>query len=231
MIVLVSYRRDMAVGRKQVPATTGMFGRVSAAPEGGIYVRDPEAAEANAIRERVAAFEAAGEKVPKHLQTMLAKVSVGKNASEVKLVDAVTGEELSKVKHVDAQGFDEAGQPPPPARPPEPLKKGEEPENPLPDAEVGPIEADLDPEVVRPAPDPGPVPEGVPPLPDQVLESQEDAEARVASEKAEQAEAAQEAAAEAEKAAAKQEKAEAREAAKEEKKAGPASRRSAPRGR
>jgi hypothetical protein len=152
----------MAVGRKQVPATTGMFGRVSAAPEGGIYVRDPEAAEANAIRERVAAFEAAGEKVPKHLQTMLAKVSVGKNASEVKLVDAVTGEELSKVKHVDAQGFDEAGQPPPPARPPEPLKKGEEPENPLPDAEVGPIEADLDPEVVRPAPDPGPVPEGVP---------------------------------------------------------------------
>jgi hypothetical protein len=171
MIVLVSYRRDMAVGRKQVPATTGMFGRVSAAPEGGIYVRDPEAAEANAIRERVAAFEAAGEKVPKHLQTMLAKVTVGKNASEVKLVDAVTGEELSKVKHVDAQGFDEAGQP------------------------------------------------------------QEDAEARVAAEKAEQAEAAQEAAAEAEKAAAKQEKAEAREAAKEEKKAGPASRRSAPRGR
>jgi hypothetical protein len=207
MIPLVSYRARMAVGRRQVPATTGMFGRVSAAPEGGIYVRDPEAAEANAIRERVAAFEAAGEKVPKHLQTMLAKISVGKSASEVKLVDAITGEELSKVKHVDAQERDEAGTPPPPARPPEALKKGEEPDNPLPDAEVGPIEADLDPEVVRPMPDPGPVPEGVPPLPDQVLESQEDAEARVAAEREAEGKAQEKAGEKAEKKAAPAKKA------------------------
>jgi hypothetical protein len=171
----------MAVGRKQVPAATGMFGRVSAPPEGGIYVRDPEAAEAKAIRERVAAFEAAGEKVPKHLQTMLDQISVAKDASDIKLVDAVTGEEISKVKRVDKQGFDEAGTPPPPARPPEPLKKGEEPEFPVPDAVQGPVETD--PEVVRPMPDPGPVPEGVP--------SQEDDEARVAAEREAQEKAQQ----------------------------------------
>lgn len=190
MIVLVATVRLMAVGRKQVPATTGMFGRVSAAPEGGIYVRDPEAAEAKAIRERVAAFEAAGEKIPKHLQTMLDQISVAEGASDIKLVDAVTGEEMSKVKHVDAQGFDEAGQPPPPARPPEPLKKGEEPEHPLPDAEQGPVETD--PEVLRPMP---------------VLESPEDAEARVAAEQQEKA------------------------GEKAEKKAAPAAKKAAPRGR
>lgn len=190
MIVLVATVRLMAVGRKQVPATTGMFGRVSAAPEGGIYVRDPEAAEAKAIRERVAAFEAAGEKIPKHLQTMLDQISVAKDAPDIKLVDAVTGEEMSKVKHVDAQGFDEAGQPPPPARPPEPLKKGEEPEHPLPDAEQGPVETD--PEVLRPMP---------------VLESPEDAEARVAAEQQEKA------------------------GEKAEKKAAPAAKKAAPRGR
>lgn len=231
----------MAIGRKQLPAVTARVGRVSAPPEGGIYVRDQEAAEAIAIRQRVAAFEAAGEKVPKHLQTMLDNIGVAKNASDIRLVDPVTGEDLGKVKHVDKSGFTETGEPAPPGGYAEDQlpAKGEEPENPLPDAEVGPIEADLDPEVVRPMPDPGPVPEGVPPLPDQTLESQEDAEERVAAEKAEQAEAAAEAAKEAEKAAAKEEKAEAKaeakeakDAAKDEKKAAPASsRRSAPRGK
>src|SRR6185437_13504002 len=177
----------MAVGRKQVEATSGNFGRVSAPPEGGMFVRDPEAAEAKAIRERAAAFEAAGEKIPKHLQKMLDSISVGKDASDIKLVDALTGEELGKVKHVDTQARDAAGTPPPPARPPEELKKGEEPEFPLPDAEQGLTEADVadSPEDVRPMPGPAPLPEGVPPLPDQeqpVLAEIQDAAAEAAAE-------------------------------------------------
>jgi hypothetical protein len=97
----------------------GNFGRVSPAPDGGLYVRDPQAAAAAAIRRRVKAFELAGKQVPRHLQKLLEGLK-GDEGPEIDLVDAITGESCGGEVVVDAPEGSGAETPPPPAGPPNP---------------------------------------------------------------------------------------------------------------
>jgi hypothetical protein len=111
----------MAVGRskqvspEEVSVVSGKAGRLSAPPEGGLYVRDVAAARARAVAERVAAFEAVGLEVPEELAAMAAEFQVSDEDEVINLVDAVTGELLAEGA-VDEVGvvLEEiaAGQPP-----------------------------------------------------------------------------------------------------------------------
>jgi arginyl-tRNA synthetase len=53
----------------------GKAGRVPPPPEGKIYVRDPAAASAQAIKDAVAVYEATGAEVPEHLAELAAGLS------------------------------------------------------------------------------------------------------------------------------------------------------------
>jgi hypothetical protein len=94
----------MAIGRgeRSVPESyfvgQGYYGRIAPPPEGDIFVRDPAAARAEAIRAKVALFKRHGEPVPEHLQMLfdtLPKQREGDKA--VDLVDAVSGEHVGGV--------------------------------------------------------------------------------------------------------------------------------------
>ena len=73
----------MAVGRQSEAGTVGdpygpvlgKAGRVPPPPEGKIYVRDPAAASAQAIKDAVAVYEATGAEVPEHLAELAAALS------------------------------------------------------------------------------------------------------------------------------------------------------------
>lgn len=70
-------------------------------PDGGMFVRDPAAARAQAIREKVALFQKEGVPIPEHLQTLLDGLPDGDD-SAVELVDKVTGKLLAEVDVDDA---------------------------------------------------------------------------------------------------------------------------------
>jgi hypothetical protein len=85
-----------------VTAIKGQDGRMPAPPKGDLYVRDPIAARAKAIRDRVALYKEQKKDVPEHLQELydqLPPEEVDTN-EEVELVDAVTGEHVAEV-HLD----------------------------------------------------------------------------------------------------------------------------------
>src|SRR6476620_532563 len=86
----------MAIGRHPGDPSAGMFGRASAAPQGRIGVRDPEAAEAAALREKVATYEAAGVPVPPYLALLLAGVRGPAGTPTMKLVEAATGADVAE---------------------------------------------------------------------------------------------------------------------------------------
>ena len=82
----------MAVGTKQVSenevqVVSGKAGRISPPPEGGLYVRDVEAARAHALAERVQAFKDAGEDVPEGLAALAAESEVSDEDEVINLVD------------------------------------------------------------------------------------------------------------------------------------------------
>ncbi len=66
-------------------------------PEGEMYVRDPAAARADAIRQKVALYTRHGIPIPEHLQAMFDELPPAGDSSEVELVDAVTGEHVAEV--------------------------------------------------------------------------------------------------------------------------------------
>lgn len=84
-----------------MPAVAGQAGRMQVPPEGGMFVRDPAAARAQAIRDKVALFQREGLPVPPHLQSLLDGLPVGEDDSAVELVNSVTGEHIADVD-VDA---------------------------------------------------------------------------------------------------------------------------------
>ncbi len=97
----------MAVGRKPtdqsteprpgyVSALQGRDGRTPAPPEGELYVRDPAAARADAIREKVALYKSQGLPIPEHLQHMYDSLPANGN-SDIELVDATTGAHVAEV--------------------------------------------------------------------------------------------------------------------------------------
>lgn len=99
----------MALGREPVDQTTealrpgyitavqGRDGRIQAPPRGDMYVRDPRAARAQAIRDRVAQFKEQGIEIPDHLQKLFDELP-DPAAQEVELVDAVSGEHVADVE-------------------------------------------------------------------------------------------------------------------------------------
>lgn len=129
----------MAVGRESKTAVAdpygpelGKAGRVPVAPPGKIYVRDPAAAESEAIKEAVERFKAAGQDVPEHLVELAAKLPDGaddvivevdsdfpgepgrysEDAAEVQVAEVVAEDEISQgqaeaVEEVEAADEDE----------------------------------------------------------------------------------------------------------------------------
>jgi hypothetical protein len=100
--------RVMAVGRKdvspkEVNIVAGKAGRISAPPEGGLYVRDAVAARARAVAERVQAYESVGVEVPGGLEALAAEVEVGEDDELINLVDAETGELLAEAEVVEVE--------------------------------------------------------------------------------------------------------------------------------
>src|ERR1700756_1185717 len=91
-----------------VTAIQGRDGRLPAPPKGDLYVRDPIAARAKAIRDRVAMYKEQGREVPEHLQNMYDELPPegGDTNEPVELVDEVTGEHVAEEKL-------EEGAPPP----------------------------------------------------------------------------------------------------------------------
>jgi hypothetical protein len=79
-----------------VSAVQGRDGRIAAAPRGDKYVRDPRAARAEAIRERVALHKQLKQPIPPHLQEMYDELP-DDGHREVELVDEVTGEHIAEV--------------------------------------------------------------------------------------------------------------------------------------
>lgn len=101
----------MAVGRTPVTQTTegkggyisaikGQDGRLPAPPKGDLYVRDPIAARAKSIRDRVAMFKEQHRPVPEHLQKLFDELppEATDDNLEVELVDAVTGDHVAEVE-------------------------------------------------------------------------------------------------------------------------------------
>jgi hypothetical protein len=91
----------MAIGResvapREVRLVVGKAGRLSAPPQGGLYVRDVQVARARAVAERVEALEAAGLEVPEELAALAAECAVSDEDEVVDLVDALTGELLAE---------------------------------------------------------------------------------------------------------------------------------------
>lgn len=132
-----------------VDVTAGRDGRLAPAPKGDIYRRDPEAARAQAIRERVALFQRQGKPVPDHLQHLYDSLPSHEKL-DVDLVDEKTGDQISEVDVVGpgrsaAPREDLAPPPGPfsrsqrPPRAPEPLEV-EAVELPEPVAPVEPVE-------------------------------------------------------------------------------------------
>jgi hypothetical protein len=63
-----------------------------------MYVRDPKAARAAAIRRQVQAFKNSGEEMPQHLKDLLADIDGDAKDETVDLVDHVTGQVLAEVE-------------------------------------------------------------------------------------------------------------------------------------
>lgn len=82
-------------------AVRGRDGRTSPPPPGGVYVRDPQAARAEAIRARVALHKRRGEPVPTHLQYLFDQLPAGED-HDVDLVNEKTGEPEGEVTLVDS---------------------------------------------------------------------------------------------------------------------------------
>lgn len=82
-----------------VTAIVGQDGRLPAPPEGDLYVRDPRAARAKAIRDRVQMYKDQQKEVPEHLQRLFDELpdETGVINEEVELVDQVTGEHVAEV--------------------------------------------------------------------------------------------------------------------------------------
>lgn len=76
-------------------AVQGFYGRMSAPPEGCIYVRNPEAARAKAIRDRLAVHQVLGTDCA-HLEKLSRKLS-RRDTDGIDLVDASTGEKRADV--------------------------------------------------------------------------------------------------------------------------------------
>jgi hypothetical protein len=89
-------RESKTVAPREVEIVAGRAGRISAPPEGGLFVRDVEAARARAVQERVKAIEASGGEVPEELAAMAAELEIGEDDELINLVDAVTGELLAE---------------------------------------------------------------------------------------------------------------------------------------
>lgn len=79
--------------------TAGRDGRLAPPPKGDIYRRDPEAARAKAIRERLAMYRGSGKPVPDHLQHLYDTLPPHEKL-DVDLVDEKTGEQISEVEVV-----------------------------------------------------------------------------------------------------------------------------------
>jgi len=94
-------RESKAVAPREVEIVAGKAGRISPPPEGGLYVRDVEAARARAQQERVKAFEEADEEVPEGLAALAAECEVSDDDELIDLVDAMTGELLAEADVVE----------------------------------------------------------------------------------------------------------------------------------
>jgi hypothetical protein len=100
----------MAVGRTEsghgstaegeARAREGVYGRIAPPPDGAIYIRDPAAARAEAIREQYALYQVNGLDVPAHLQALYDELATPATDLDVDLVDAVTGTVLAEVELV-----------------------------------------------------------------------------------------------------------------------------------
>jgi HeH/LEM domain len=130
----------MAVGRKGHAAPVadpygpvpGYAGRVPPAPTPGyIYVRDPAAASAKAVRDAVARFEATGAEVPEHLAELAA--ALGEEPDDV-IIEVLSGFGAESGRYTVAEPAE------PEAEPPEPEPEAE----PQPPPEGEPDEADDD---------------------------------------------------------------------------------------
>ena len=123
--------------------TSGRFGRTSPPPEGKVFVRDPAAANAKAVRDAVATFEAAGQEVPEHLAAVAGEL--GEPTDVVIEVDS--GRQVESGRYTACPGEPEPV-PEPVAAPPDP-----QPE----------FVAEPEPEPVpEPVAEPEPVPEAQP---------------------------------------------------------------------
>jgi hypothetical protein len=80
-----------------VTINSGNEGRLPAPPKGEMYIRDPEAARAQAIRERVAMYKGQGKPVPEHLQHLFDTLPEHEK-TDIELVDAKTGRHISDVQ-------------------------------------------------------------------------------------------------------------------------------------
>lgn len=89
------------VAGQERQAREGYYGRLAPPPPGAIYIRDPAAARAKAIREQYDLFVSQGREVPPHLQTLYDELDVPESDLDVDLVDAVTGEQLAEVDVVE----------------------------------------------------------------------------------------------------------------------------------
>lgn len=99
----------MAVGREPtdqtveakrpgyVTAVQGRDGRLAVPPKGDLYVRDPQAARAKAIRDRIALHKELKQPIPPHLQKLFDDLP-DEDAASVDLVDAVSGEHVAAVE-------------------------------------------------------------------------------------------------------------------------------------
>ena len=85
----------------------GKAGRVPPPPEGKIYVRDPAAASAQAIKDAVAVYEATGAEVPEHLAELAAGLS--EEVDDVIIeVDSDFGAEPGRYTETAAEAEEEA---------------------------------------------------------------------------------------------------------------------------
>lgn len=91
----------MAIGREPKSAhlevVEGKTGRLPAAPHGDMYVRDPAAARAQAIREKVALLHRHGQEVPQYLQALFDALDAQNDEAAIELVNAATGEQVAEV--------------------------------------------------------------------------------------------------------------------------------------
>jgi hypothetical protein len=107
----------------------GTAGRVPPAPEGMIYVRDPAAASAKAIKDAVALFEATGTEVPEHLAELAA--ALGGDVDDV-IIEVESDFPVEPGRYTELEGAPE----------PEVV----EPEEALPEPEPEPEPAEPEPE-------------------------------------------------------------------------------------